>query len=58
MIGNFGIGKSFSLLNFKYLSYYRFKLVNDSLFIKAKKDYKKWLQVNKPGLLSDKKSKV
>ena len=42
-MGNYGIGKSFGLRNFEYLSLNRFKLLNDSLLNKAKKEYKKWL---------------
>ena len=56
MIGNFGIGKSFSLRNFQYLSSDRFKLLHDSLLNKAKEDYQKWLLINEPDLLSNRDS--
>ena len=56
MIGNFGIGKSFSLRNFQYLSSHRFKLLHDSLLNKAKEDYQKWLLINEPDLLSNRDS--
>ncbi len=36
--GSFGIGKSFSLRNFNYLSYHRFRLLHGPL-LQARLDY-------------------